>query len=164
VRDLLEKTARERFGWDQLRAGQLEAMTAVMEGRDTLGVMPTGAGKSAIFQVPALLLDGPTVVVSPLIFLQHDQVAGLMDSDAGPVGARELNSTIRHGEREDIFAALAAGDLEYLFLAPEQRPNGGVNPNGRLPSLKPSSSRQGLRTCDRVQFAMHCTGVPAQPR
>jgi ATP-dependent helicase YprA (DUF1998 family) len=53
VRDLLEKTARERFGWDQLRAGQLEAMTAVMEGRDTLVVMPTGAGKSAIFQVPA---------------------------------------------------------------------------------------------------------------
>jgi ATP-dependent DNA helicase RecQ len=136
VRDLLEKTARERFGWDQLRAGQLEAMTAVIEGRDTLVVMPTGAGKSAIFQVPALLLDGPTVVVSPLISLQHDQVTGLLDSDAGPVGARELNSTIRHGEREDIFAALAAGGLEYLFLAPEPLAKSDVM--DRLAAAKPS--------------------------
>ena len=71
-------------------------------GRDALVVMPTGAGKSAIFQVPALLLDGPTVIVSPLISLQHDQVTGLLDHGAAPSTARELNSTTGAGERERI--------------------------------------------------------------
>ena len=60
----LQDAARDAFGWEGLRPGQLEAMTAVLEGRDTLAVMPTGHGKSAVYQVPALLLDGPTVVVS----------------------------------------------------------------------------------------------------
>ncbi len=63
----LKRTAREAYGWERLRPGQLEAMQSVMAGRDTLAVMPTGSGKSAVYQVPALLLDGPTVVVSPLI-------------------------------------------------------------------------------------------------
>ena len=72
-RDELERVARETFGWERLHPEQLTAMEAVVAGRDVLAVLPTGAGKSAIYQVPALLLDGPTVVVSPLIALQRDQ-------------------------------------------------------------------------------------------
>jgi ATP-dependent DNA helicase RecQ len=120
VQELLQKTAREQFGWDELRPGQLTAMAAVMAGQDTLVVMPTGAGKSAIFQVPALLLDGPAVIVSPLISLQHDQVVGLLDAAAGRPVARELNSTLAVSEREAVYEALAKGELRYLFLAPEQ--------------------------------------------
>src|SRR3954466_7032501 len=120
VRQRLEKTAREEFGWAGLRPGQTAAMAGVMGGRDTLAVMPTGFGKSAIYQVPALLLDGPTVIVSPLISLQHDQVDSLSHGDVALAGARELNSTIHARERDEIYRDLEAGRVEYLFLAPEQ--------------------------------------------
>ncbi|MCW2607254.1 MAG: ATP-dependent helicase, RecQ family [Frankiales bacterium] len=119
VRTRLEKTARDAFGWDELRPGQLEAMEAVMSGHDTLVVMPTGSGKSAVYQVPALLLDGPTVVVSPLIALQRDQVATLAaNAEAG--GAVAANSTLSKSDRDEAFDRLRAGDVEFFFLAPEQ--------------------------------------------
>jgi len=95
-------------------------MEAVLAGRDTLVVMPTGSGKSAIYQVPALLLDGPTVVVSPLIALQRDQVAGLLARGAAGGGAVQANSNQSGAAREAAFAALSAGEVEFLFLAPEQ--------------------------------------------
>jgi ATP-dependent DNA helicase RecQ len=114
----LRRTAREAFGWQELRPGQLEAMQAVASGRDTVVVMPTGSGKSAVYQVPALLLDGPTVVVSPLIALQRDQVAGLLSRDAG--GAVQANSSKSDRENEKAFAKLRSGEAEFLFLAPEQ--------------------------------------------
>jgi ATP-dependent DNA helicase RecQ len=116
----LRRTAREAFGWTTLRPGQLEAMEAVVAGRDTVVVMPTGSGKSAIYQVPALLLDGPTVVVSPLIALQRDQVAGLLGRGAGAGGAVQANSAQSDAEREQAFSALRSGEVEFLFLAPEQ--------------------------------------------
>ena len=115
----LERTAREAFGWERLRPGQLDAMTPVMEGRDTLVVMPTGAGKSAVYQVPALLLDGPTVVVSPLISLQRDQVAGLLARE-GAGAAVQVNSSLSDKASDAAFDALHAGEVEFLFLAPEQ--------------------------------------------
>jgi ATP-dependent DNA helicase RecQ len=114
----LRRTAKEAFGWSTLRPGQLEAMESISAGRDTVVVMPTGSGKSAIYQVPALLLDGPTVVVSPLIALQRDQVARLLQHDAG--GAVQANSALTDAEREQAFSALRAGEVEFLFLAPEQ--------------------------------------------
>ena len=117
--DLLRRTAADAFGWDQLRPGQLEAMEQVMAGRDTLVVMPTGSGKSAVYQVPALLLDGPTVVVSPLIALQRDQVAAL-SRRAGSGGAVAANSSLSAGAREEAFERLRAGEVEFFFLAPEQ--------------------------------------------
>jgi ATP-dependent DNA helicase RecQ len=95
-------------------------MTAVASGRDTVVVMPTGSGKSAIYQVPGLLLDGPTVVVSPLIALQRDQVAGLLARGDAAGGAVQANSTISEGARERAFTALKAGEVEFVFLAPEQ--------------------------------------------
>ncbi|PZE28035.1 RecQ family ATP-dependent DNA helicase [Curtobacterium sp. MCBD17_028] len=121
IRDRAEATAREVFGWEALHAGQAEAIEAVVGGRDTLAVMPTGYGKSGIYQVAGLLIDGPTVVVSPLIALQDDQVAGLeaREQTGGP-RAVAVNSTRSAGEVEQAWADLASGDAEYVFLAPEQ--------------------------------------------
>jgi len=115
----LRRTAKEVFGYDALRPGQLAAMESVLDRRDTMVVMPTGSGKSAIYQVPALLLDGPTVVVSPLIALQRDQVAFLAEQDAAG-GAVSANSSKRRAEQEAAFEALRAGEVEFFFLAPEQ--------------------------------------------
>jgi len=122
----LRATARERFGWTELRDEQLAAMEAVMTGHDVLVVLPTGAGKSAIYQVPALLLDGPTVVVSPLIALQHDQIeaigaaGGGTDGTGTAPGAVAINSTRSERETEQAWQALRDGDARYLFLSPEQ--------------------------------------------
>ena len=115
----LKRTARDAFGWERLRPGQLEAMQSVMAGHDTLAVMPTGSGKSAVYQVPSMLLDGPTVVVSPLISLQRDQVAGLLGR-GGDVTAVQANSSLSEKDRAAAFDALRAGEVEFLFLAPEQ--------------------------------------------
>ncbi|WP_405525094.1 RecQ family ATP-dependent DNA helicase [Streptomyces canus] len=94
-------------------------MEAVMRGRDTLAVMPTGAGKSAVYQVPGLLLPGPTVVVSPLIALQRDQIAGLLRHDDAP-DAVAVNSAQAAGETDAAWDAVRHGDAEFLFLSPEQ--------------------------------------------
>ncbi|GAA3305611.1 RecQ family ATP-dependent DNA helicase [Streptomyces cinereospinus] len=118
VADRLRRTAAEVFGWRELRPGQLTAMEAVMAGRDTLAVMPTGAGKSAVYQVAGLLLPGPTVVVSPLIALQRDQIAGLLGHDAPDAVA--VNSAQPAGRTEAAWDAVQHGDAEYLFLSPEQ--------------------------------------------
>jgi ATP-dependent DNA helicase RecQ len=114
----IRRAAAERLGLDELRPGQGEAARAVLQGRDTLAVMPTGSGKSAVYQVAAALLDGPTVVVSPLLALQKDQVEAIADADVGLAAA--ANSTISKREREWIFDAIAAGGLEFLFVSPEQ--------------------------------------------
>jgi ATP-dependent DNA helicase RecQ len=117
----IERVAREAFGFERLRPGQLEAIEAVLEGRDALVVMSTGSGKSAIYQIAGLLVPGATVVVSPLIALQRDQVEDLADRAAG--GAAQLNSQIPASERERALAELAEDALEFLFLAPEQLAN-----------------------------------------
>ena len=114
----LQRVAAETFGWHQLHPEQLEAMELVMEGRDALAVLPTGAGKSAIYQVPALLLNGPTLVVSPLLALQRDQVGGIEESTAPEAVA--VNSSQRTSETRHAWEALSDGDAEYLFLSPEQ--------------------------------------------
>ncbi len=117
----IRRVAREKFGFEDLRPGQEEAIRAVVAGRDTLAVLPTGAGKSAIYQIAATLLDGPTIVVSPLIALQRDQVENIDELDVGE--AAQVNSTLRPVEREEAFSELGEGSLEFLFLAPEQFAN-----------------------------------------
>jgi ATP-dependent DNA helicase RecQ len=78
----LQRVAADVFGWQQLRPAQLDAMEAVLAGRDVLAVMATGSGKSAIYQVPGVLLEGATLVISPLIALQRDQISGLAATEA----------------------------------------------------------------------------------
>ncbi len=114
----IERVAHDYFGYDDLRPGQEAAIQSVLNRQDTLVVMPTGSGKSAIYQIAAVQLPGPTVVISPLIALQKDQVDAIARQDLG--GAAQVNSTIRAGDRQTVFDQLQAGNLEFIFLAPEQ--------------------------------------------
>lgn len=119
--DALERAssvARDEFGFEQLREGQREALASILERRDTLVVMPTGAGKSAIYQIAGRLLPGPTLVVSPLIALQREQVENLEELDVG--GAAAVNSTLTQRERRAILDEMRADEMEFIFLAPEQ--------------------------------------------
>jgi ATP-dependent DNA helicase RecQ len=127
----IEEAARQELGHDHLRPGQLEGVEAALEGRDALVVMATGSGKSAIYQLAGFFRDGPTVVVSPLIALQRDQVA---QAEGG--AAAELNSTLSHAQRERVFADLEAGATEFVLLAPEQLAN--ADTLARLERAKPS--------------------------
>jgi len=115
----IEKLAREKLGIEQLHPGQLEAIEAVLDGRDTLAVMSTGYGKSAIYQLAGELLGKPTIVVSPLIALQRDQVEAI-EEHISPGEAAELNSTVSARKRHELIAALERGEHEFVLLAPEQ--------------------------------------------
>jgi ATP-dependent DNA helicase RecQ len=132
--DRIERVAHEAFGFAALRPGQREAIEAVLTGRDTLAVMSTGSGKSAIYQIAGLLSPGATVVISPLIALQRDQVEDLAERATG--GAAQLNSKISRSERDRALAELAEDALEFLFLAPEQLANPDVL--GELAAARPS--------------------------
>src|SRR5688572_21895003 len=115
--ETLEQALHQRFGMAGFRPGQREAAHAVLEGRDLVAVMPTGAGKSLCFQLPALLLDGPTVVVSPLIALMKDQVDALR---ARGIAAAALHSGMLPFERQAAETALAGGHLKLVYVAPER--------------------------------------------
>ena len=117
---MIEELARERLGFERLRPGQLPAVEALAKGRDVLAVLPTGGGKSAIYELAGLLREGPTVVVSPLIALQDDQLAHLR---AAGLPAIVLNSQQSAGARAaSLLAACDAGT--FVFLSPEQLANG----------------------------------------
>jgi ATP-dependent DNA helicase RecQ len=115
--ETLEQALHQRFGMAGFRPGQREAALAVLEGRDVVAVMPTGAGKSLCFQLPALLLDGPTIVVSPLIALMKDQVDALR---ARGLPAAALHSGMPPVERQATEMALAGGRLKLVYVAPER--------------------------------------------
>jgi ATP-dependent DNA helicase RecQ len=115
------KRAVGRFGFRSFLPGQQEAIVSVVDGRDTLVVRPTGSGKSAIYQIAGLLLDGLTIVVSPLIALQRDQAEYLEEINVGE--SATLNSTLTDKQRAEVIDHVTAGALEYLFLAPEQLAN-----------------------------------------
>jgi ATP-dependent DNA helicase RecQ len=121
VPEVVERIARTKLGFEQLRPSQEEAIAAVLAGHDTLAVMPTGSGKSAIYQIAAAIIPGVTVVVSPLIALQQDQVEAIAETDAG--GAALLNSSLPATEREETLDEFEQGVTEFLFLAPEQFAN-----------------------------------------
>ena len=114
------RAARRHFGWRTLRTGQLAAMRAVLKGRDALVVLPTGHGKSAVYQVPATLLPGPTVVISPLLALQTDQIAGLSERGDARLAAVRVSSMETPGQQRAALAALADGTARFLFITPEQ--------------------------------------------
>jgi ATP-dependent DNA helicase RecQ len=118
VPDEIARLARERFEIEQLRPGQEEAVRAVLDGHDTLAVMSTGYGKSLIYQLAALTIPGPTLVISPLISLQRDQVEALEEELPGEASA--IDASVSERQREERLEELASDELEFLFLAPEQ--------------------------------------------
>ncbi|WP_291272182.1 ATP-dependent DNA helicase RecQ [Geothrix sp.] len=112
----LESALKATFGYGTFRPGQRTIIEAVLAGRDVVGIMPTGAGKSLTYQLPARLLGGVTLVVSPLIALMKDQVDAL--TEAG-LRATFLNSSLQAEERRDRIRALKNGELELVYAAPE---------------------------------------------
>ena len=111
------------FGFDAFRPGQEEIVNAVIAGRNTLAIMPTGGGKSLCYQLPALVREGVTVVISPLIALMRDQVRGLREAG---VAAGALTSGNTEEETDAVFRALDAGELKLLYMAPERLASGGT--------------------------------------
>ncbi|SHN88238.1 ATP-dependent DNA helicase RecQ [Geodermatophilus obscurus] len=116
----IRETARELLGFEAFRPGQEEATKSVVTGRDTLAVLPSGAGKSAVYQIAGQLVAGPVLVVSPLIALQRDQVGRLDELDGLDGRAAQLNSALSAGDQRAALEGLADGTVRHLFLAPEQ--------------------------------------------
>ncbi len=117
IREILE----EKLEFRSLRPGQKEALEAVLQGTDTLAVLPTGSGKSAIYQISALMIPGPTVIVSPLIALQVDQLQAIRESELGE--AALVNSLQPAQQRDEALTSLSQDELEFLLLSPEQLAN-----------------------------------------
>ena len=111
-----QSVLRDVFGYSSFRPGQAELIEAVLQGRDCIGIMPTGAGKSLTFQIPARVLDGTVLVLSPLISLMKDQVDALL---ALGFRATAINSTLDYDERRRRLAAMRRGELELVYMAPE---------------------------------------------
>lgn len=118
--DKIEKSARELlktfFGYDSFRPLQLEIIKSVLEGKDTLAIMPTGGGKSICYQIPALLFKGTTIVVSPLISLMQDQVTSLRENG---IEAAFLNSTLDWDSYLETVREIKSGKIKLVYISPE---------------------------------------------
>lgn len=108
---------KKYFGHDEFRPGQAEIIDRILAGQDCLGVMPTGAGKSMCYQIPALAMEGTTIVISPLISLMKDQVESLIQSG---VSAAYINSSLETYEYFSVLDRASAGELDILYVAPER--------------------------------------------
>ena len=135
MRNRIDEAASAVFGHDRLRAGQREAVEALLGGHDVLLVQPTGAGKSLAYQLAAVLIDGPTLVVSPLLALQQDQTDHLA-LHGGRTRARRVSSAETPKQRERALQEARDGEVEFLFLAPEQLANEAVH--AAVTALRPS--------------------------
>lgn len=123
------KVLKQYFGYDAFREGQEELIDSILAGKDTLGIMPTGAGKSMVFQIPALMMEGITLVISPLISLMKDQVGAL--NQAG-IHAAFLNSSLSPGQYQKALEYARQGKYPIIYAAPER-----------------------LMTADFLNFALH---------
>jgi len=115
--DRIARVAADRFGVHRFRAGQRELIEAVLAGRDAVGILPTGGGKSLTYQLPALLLEKPTVVISPLIALIKDQCDHM---DRVRIDATELDSTLSASEERACEAEIRQGDHPLIYVTPER--------------------------------------------
>src|SRR4051794_28126411 len=113
----LRRTLRRTFGFRALREGQEEVIRAVLDGKDTLAIMPTGAGKSLCYQLPGAELPGTTVIVSPLISLMKDQVDKLREIG---IDAAQVNSTLSAGEEAAVLDEIRKEQREFVFVTPER--------------------------------------------
>ena len=114
---LSKQILMENFGYSDFREGQESVINAALQGHDTLVLMPTGGGKSLCYQIPALVFDGATIVISPLISLMEDQVSQLQ---ASGINAAFINNTVSFEQQNEIFGQLTAGSLKLLYAAPEK--------------------------------------------
>ena len=112
-----QEALKKYFGYDSFRSGQEVLVDGILEGRDTLGIMPTGAGKSLCYQIPALLMPGITLVISPLISLMKDQVTTL--NQAG-IHAAYLNSSLTAGQFQTALRNMRNGQYKIVYVAPER--------------------------------------------
>lgn len=108
---------KKYFGYDNFREGQAELVSSILSGRDTLGVMPTGAGKSVCYQVPALMFGGVTIVISPLISLMQDQVSSLVQSG---IPAAFINSSLTMNQLYTVLKNAERGAYKLIYVAPER--------------------------------------------
>ncbi|MEO8199134.1 MAG: RecQ family ATP-dependent DNA helicase [Gemmatimonadota bacterium] len=132
----------DNFGYRDFRPAQLRVVQSILGGHDTLGVLPTGGGKSICFQIPALVLGGLTIVVSPLISLMQDQVDALARRG---ISAAFLNSSLTRVQADQIMGRIAAGTLSLLYVSPE-----------RLASLAGELRHQGVRPSLLAIDEAHC--------
>jgi ATP-dependent DNA helicase RecQ len=130
------EVVEESFGHTALLPGQAEALTALVEGRDVLLISPTGSGKSLSYQAAGVLIPGITIVVSPLLALQEDQIESLSEESRTELEAARISSAETPAQREAVLDRAAAGELEFVFLAPEQLANDEVH--RRLAEIGPS--------------------------
>lgn len=112
-----EEVLKQYFGHDQFREGQSQLIDTILSGRDVLGIMPTGAGKSACYQVPAMLLPGITLVISPLISLMKDQVGALVQAG---VPCAYINSSLSAAQYAEVFRRAEQGQYRLIYVAPER--------------------------------------------
>ena len=148
----LTRALHDLFGFGEFRPGQREACEAALAGRDVLVVMPTGSGKSLCYQLPGLLRDDLTVVVSPLVALMQDQVEALAARGLGDRVAL-VNAQQDGSANADVLARAAAGELRLLYVAPERFAAPGL-PRAHAPrcgwacswSTRPTASRSGATT------------------
>ncbi|MDR1734431.1 MAG: DNA helicase RecQ [Oscillospiraceae bacterium] len=117
ILDTLKQTLKDVYGYDTFRPGQGEVISAILAGRDVLAVMPTGAGKSLCYQLPALCTEGIVLVVSPLISLMHDQVQALV---AAGVPAAYINSSLTDAQQRTALQRARAGAYKLIYVAPER--------------------------------------------
>src|SRR5215467_9491895 len=145
----LRQAAQRHFGWRSLRPGQVDAMVPLLRGRDVMVVLPTGAGKSAIYQVPATLLHGPTLVISPLLALQHDQITSVNSRSAN---GRPANGGFTTTTRTTKNPPTATGKSPPTTT---DSTNGGRPGNGRgtgdLRAVRVNSSQTAAQRADALQ-------------
>lgn len=118
----MEAILKEYFGYDKFRYGQQEIIENILAGDNALGILPTGSGKSLCYQIPGLMFEGTTLVISPLISLMQDQVDSLKRRG---INAECINSTMSKRDLNDVMGRLVRGELQFLYVAPERFNNEG---------------------------------------
>ena len=142
--EMLHKALKHFFGFDEFRFNQEPIITSILRGEDVLAIMPTGGGKSVCYQLPAMLMDGLTVVISPLIALMKDQVDSL---HANGINAALLNSTLSLDEQRQVMYDLKSGKTKILYISPERIP---ANPEPFIQYIR------GLNPCLFAVDEAHC--------
>lgn len=120
IENLLKENLKKYFGYESFRPGQEEIINNILKGRDVLGVLPTGGGKSICYQLPALMMDGITLVISPLISLMKDQVDALNENG---ISASFINSTLTRDEYKKTLSDISRGHVKLLYISPERLEN-----------------------------------------